>query len=219
MLILTPDVQYSFVGRDDSGSDHLVVRETWVENVYQIFGRDFSDTNTMLDIGANIGAVTVFAASLGADVVAVEPEPENRALLVDNIARNGVSGQCRVFDVAVMGEGGVVNVEAGHGHSRVVGAPNGHTVEVEAVSLAGLLDRAGWSCVDVVKVDVEGAEYQIFGAASSEVLRRIRYLTLEFDATDDETFGAVVSKLACDFGLTVLGSPRRGGYIYARRYD
>ena len=51
------------------------------------------------------------------------------------------------------------------------------------------------------------------------MLRKFAYITVEFDNTTDTKFGKLVTKLAHHFGIQVLGSPGRGGYVYARRYD
>jgi hypothetical protein len=43
---------------------------------------------------------------------------------------------------------------------------------------------------------------------------------MEFDAEPETgVFGQLVTKIASDFHTEILGSPERGGYIYARRYD
>jgi len=71
----------------------------------------------------------------------------------------------------------------------------------------------------VLKVDIEGCEYDLIASTPAVVLRRCRYITLEFDRATNPVFGALVAKLAHWYGIEILGSPARGGYIYARRYD
>lgn len=222
MLILTPDHRYAFEAREGSPSDSLVVKETWVENVYRIHANDFNldglerTRPAMLDIGANIGAVSVYCASMGAYVVAVEPDRDNGDILLKNLRRN-VTGPWRYFPVAVTGEVGTARMAQGHGHSRIVGPSEGD-IEVPTVTLEDVFADGWLEEVDVCKIDIEGSEYELIESAPRELLRRIRYLTLEFDAAPLDKFGAMASKLALDFSITTLGSPERGGYIYARRY-
>jgi FkbM family methyltransferase len=217
MLILTPVHNFTFEGREGSSSDGPVVAETWVENVYQIEAKDLYDTKVFVDLGANIGAVSVYAASLNpeAKVIAVEPEPHNRELLEKNLERNGVTDQVEVFSVLVhapdVPEDTWWKINDGHGNSKI--SQEGTLAEV--ISLSTLFDRAGVDQVDVLKVDIEGAEF----AALQDVaaLNRVKYLTLEFDGGRPE-FGDLVTTLAHWGSLHILGSPERGGYIYGRRY-
>jgi FkbM family methyltransferase len=173
----------------------------------------------MIDLGANIGAVTLWAAHLGARVIAVEPDPENLNLLALNLHNNIPTAQVTVLPVAVVPEPGVVLVEPGHGHSQVVDDVTPTTVEVKGVTLAEVYARAEAPYCDVLKIDIEGCEYPLLMATPRDVIRKARYLTIEFDAADQVTFGALVAKLACDYSIEILGSPERGGYLYCRRYD
>jgi FkbM family methyltransferase len=174
----------------------------------------------MVDIGANIGAVSIYAASLGdhVRVLAVEPEPDNLKLLRQNIDDNAVAAQVHVCEAAVSGGRGVGYILPGHGHSVLQADPSPDSTEVSVLSLAGLFEDYGIDECDVLKVDIEGAEYPLIAGADLDTLRRVRYLTLEFDAADDETFGAMITKVAKVFNTHILGSPERGGYVYCRRY-
>lgn len=210
MLILTPNQKVRFHGRDGSPSDALVVKETWVENVYRIHPTDF-ESGIAVDVGANIGAVSVFCAHLGAKVVAVEPDPENLELLYANIAENNAAVQ--VVEAAITPTRGTTHITPGHGHTTVTETG----VEVASMPLEDVL--ADLPAVDVLKVDIEGCEYDLIATTPAVVLRKCRYITLEFDTATNPVFGGLVAKLAHWFGIEILGSPSRGGYVYARRYD
>lgn len=216
MLILTPNPNIEFHGREGSPSDGAVVRETWVENVYRIGAGELDDTRVCVDVGANIGAVSVWAASLGAHVLAVEPDPDNLALLRTNFKINRTAGSYRIAECAVLDRNGHTLLEQAHGNSKV--SPAGQR-KVATQRLETLLAEHHIVYADVLKIDVEGSEYRIIADTPLEVLRKFRFITLEFDAAPDDVFGPMVAKLAHQFGIEILGSPERGGYVYARRYD
>lgn len=219
MIIPTPNAEVSFIGRDNSYSDPLVVKETWLENVYQITEADLADTGVLIDLGANIGAVSVWGARLGTKAIAVEPDPDNRKYLLTNLATNLKPDAYVVLASACTPVSGPVLLEPDHGHSQVVSQASGTTIPVEGITLAEVYLRAEVPYSDVLKIDIEGGEYPLIAETPTEVLRKSRYITLEFDAAPDALFGPLVAKLAHDFSIQVLGSPERGGYLYARRYD
>lgn len=213
--------RYFHIRDDDAGvvSDTALVRETWAENVYQLHRSDFDHTGAMVDIGANIGVVSVYAALLGARVIAVEPQRDNLELLRRNLDLNGVTDRVQVLPVAAHRDSGSAYITAWRGNSRVVFDPQSDADPTPVLSLADLLDEAGVDECDVLKVDIEGAEYALIDGADIETLCRARYLTLEFDDTEGlDTFGAMIAKIACGFNTHIIGSPQRGGYVYARRY-
>jgi FkbM family methyltransferase len=53
-------------------------------------------------------------------------------------------------------------------------------VEVETISLATLMERLGITKIDILKLDIEGAEFELFVSTPDDVLRRIGQITVEF---------------------------------------
>lgn len=234
MIILTPRNDYRFNcrdARDDPSDDHdldyKVVKESWVENVYHIDEGQFYDTGVMVDIGANIGAVSLFVDSMnhGRDaekppikVFAVEPEPHNLEFLKKNIADNPVKN-ITVINKAVWHESGKMKISNRGGNASLFEHPkNGGYTEIETITIEQLFRENNIKEADVMKVDIEGAEYDLLINTPDHILKRVKFLTLEFDACDDGRFGIMVDKLSRIFGIQILGSPERGGYIYGNRY-
>lgn len=235
MIILTPKADCRFYARDPSDDpsddhdlDYKVVKEAFVENVYQIEPSDFNDSGIFIDIGANIGAQSIFVANFneGRDkkkpkirVIAYEPEPHNLDYLWQNLEVNEVADKVTVHEQAIWLDNKGVNISNRGGNSSVFEHPkaDGYT-EVSTATLEQIFTDNKIDDCDVMKIDIEGAEYHILTAASKETLQKIRYLVLEFDGGHEAEFGPMVANLAKWFGLHILGSPVRGGYIYCRRY-
>lgn len=140
--------------------DHRIVRES--RQYLQLMP---CSEDVLLDIGANIGSVS--AAFLDAGIraaIAIEPEPDNFRVLLNNLAP--YQERAIALRAAVAAESGVGNLWLNQGpnkgtHSTVPrrGRP---TITVRVVALAILLRQYRPS---LLKVDIEGAEY-----ALSEVL-------------------------------------------------
>lgn len=124
---------------------------------------------TFVDVGANIGFFTLLgAARVGpaGRVVALEPHPEIAAVLRGNVAMNALP-HVQVMEVAAADAPGTAMLAGFEGgnwgvstiaHGSAEGAP---AFPVRCAPLDAVLDEAGVSTVDLVKVDVEGAEPRV----------------------------------------------------------
>lgn len=131
-----------------------------------------------VDVGANSGTYTLWAADRGAEVIAVEPDACARRRLMANVARNGY----RVSVLAaVLGERlGSVRFTRGRGPmNHVATKEEPDTVEVEVATLDQVIgDRR----VAGVKIDVEGAERLVLlGGRRALREHRIGLLQLEWN--------------------------------------
>ena len=112
----------------------------------------------VLDLGANVGFATIlFAARYRqAQVVAVEPAPDTFARL-----RRSVAGlpNVRALQLAV-GAPGIVSMDLSV-PSTERRAADGAGVQLRRVTLSELLDELGWEAADILKIDVEGDEYDV----------------------------------------------------------
>lgn len=229
----TADENYSFEIRellndpsDDHNLDYKVIDETWNENVYRIHEHQFKNNGIFVDIGANIGSVSLYVDNFnkfrdGIDkikVYSIEPEPNNILLLEENI-KNNPTENITVLNNAIWYEQKNVFITNRGGNSSIVDGALVESVEVLAITIQDLMDLYSIDKIDVMKIDIEGAEFDLIINTPPETLAKINYLVLEFDKSFNGSFGIMIEKLAKQFGLEILGSPERGGYVYANRYQ
>jgi FkbM family methyltransferase len=142
---------------------------------------------TFVDVGANWGYYSlIMAEHVGSSghVVAIEADPRIFAILERSVALNDVP-QVRLVHAAAAAETGVVSLigfdeqDTNWGISRIAGGsgPVGNSYEVPARSVDGLIDELGLDIVDLIKIDIEGAEALALAGMSSG-LRRGRYRRL-----------------------------------------
>lgn len=205
--------------------DFKVISETWVENVYRITDDQFNGDRVFVDIGANIGAVTLFVDSFNKTrypdykikIIAVEPEPNNLVLLKNNIELNG-SENITIVENAIWYEEKEMSISNRGGNSSLINLDDEIQSKISTITMENLFSLYDIKEVDLMKIDIEGAEFDLIINTPPETLSKIKHLVLEFDKSFDGSFGKMVEKLAKQFGLDILGSPERGGYIYANRY-
>jgi FkbM family methyltransferase len=158
--------------RDESGvlelwvsefTDLHVIREAFGDHVYAL--PEHVEPRTIVDLGANIGASVLWFHRRfpNAEIHAVEPD--RRAL--EKLRRN-VAGLPRVtvHHAAVAGEGGertFYQADRAWSSSLVQeAASGGRPMTVTALALPALLrDRVGRERVDLLKLDIEGAEWEV----------------------------------------------------------
>jgi FkbM family methyltransferase len=118
---------------------------------------------TFVDIGAHVGYYTNLAArevGTSGHVYAVEPDPDNAALLRENVRRNGYRN-VTVIEAAAWHETTTVTLRRDHfntGDNRVADqfADDGAVCEVEGIAFD---DRLAGLEVSAVKVDAQGVDH------------------------------------------------------------
>lgn len=202
-------------------SDVWSVKETWLDRFYERHGYAIEPGWRVVDVGAGIGEFTLLAAMSGARVVAFEPSPTSFATLRENL---GLAGMADVvaLDIAIGdSEGSTILDITGdplrHGptHDPAAG------IQVRALSLAGALREGGLDRVDLLKMDCEGAEYDILRGAEPDTLARIDRIVMEYHDLDEQRIhGELVKALeGAGFQVETFANPVHTwtGYLRARR--
>jgi FkbM family methyltransferase len=158
--------------------DIQAVREVWVEKAYRPPVEIPFDT--VVDLGTNIGLTTLWYAVHGASRLrCVEPLPANMALARRNLVQNGFSAE--FVQAAIGSQDGTTRFHADPRYSTRGQVDEAGELEVPVVSMPTLL--ADLDRVDLLKVDVEGAEIGLFRAELSW-LAKVNAIIIEFDRGD-----------------------------------
>lgn len=134
----------------------------------RIFQETLKPGMVVVDIGAHVGYYTLLAAKqVGptGKVYAFEPEQANHAILVKNIALNHY-GNVVAARMAVSDQKGgatlyLTALDSGRHSIYRHGLPERGTAPVETTTLDSFLESEGWPNVDIIKIDVEGAEVAV----------------------------------------------------------
>lgn len=151
----------------------------------------------VFDLGANIGAFSIFAAQTAQKVYAFEPESTNYAQLVKNIAVNTFSNITPIKKAVggVSGSALLYRASANKGSSSIVSAVSSDTEKVEVITVEEAMKICGVDHIDLLKVDIEGSEYDLFEHISLETLERIQRIEMETHPVKGKRVKDIESKL------------------------
>lgn len=143
--------------------------------------------DVLWDVGANIGKYAIYAASKGVRSFAFEPEPQNFALLSENVEMN-VLANCTPVMAALYSRTGFDRISApyltkGGAYNHFAG---GRGPMVWGTTLDALAADPGFAFPTYLKIDVDGRERDIL-AGGSETLRdeRLRGVLIELNRNTD----------------------------------
>jgi FkbM family methyltransferase len=156
--------------RDVGICSHLMLEGRWEPWIEKVIARAVKPGMTFLDVGANFGYYTLLGAAwVGAAgrVHSFEANPSIFRHLSKSVSINGFNDRVRLHNLAVHNTEGTLRfsyTDDYSGGGSTMGGPEGaHQVEVRALPLDTAL--AGLPTVNVMKVDVEGAEPHVFQGA------------------------------------------------------
>lgn len=193
-------------------TDALTLDEIFVERGYALEFPFNMPGVTIVDIGAHKGFFTVFAgrnAPRAARIVSIEPCRESYDSMCRMAAANGVAAHTPLHAAlgAVGGQGALVTGDSVFNHlaDHNDTASGARTQPVRVITLAELFTEQAIERVDFLKMDIEGAEYDVLLGAPSSVLARIVVISMEFHGGPRESInaGSLVRHLQAN-GFTVL---------------
>jgi len=148
--------------------------------------------NLVVDVGSNIGMLSIRAATLvgpSGRVIAIEPNPRIASYSKKNIQLNGLKN-VTVMQTALGAEVGTTafNCDRCDDLSRVV-ADGG--IKIPITTLDKIMEAEPGRQIDLLKIDVEGYELIVL-AGARESLRRTQWLYIEVDAQNYAHYGQSV---------------------------
>jgi FkbM family methyltransferase len=169
-------------------SDASVITQVLIEDAYACL-LGVADVHVIVDAGANIAAASVFLleAYPEATLIALEPDAGSFAVLERNLAYYG--SRAHGMRAALWDRPAALAIDRGHFRDgrewtfQVRPSIDGDA-EVESMTIPGILDAFGVPHIDILKIDIEGAERTVFQDSARLWLDRVRVIAIELH--DDE---------------------------------
>lgn len=170
----------------------------------------------VIDAGANIGLSSVYFLSRypNANVIAIEPDLENYAVAKMNLKAFG--SRCSLIHGALWSHEKELAVHQGEFRDGQHWATQTREIDVstenqnsglafvQAVTVNQLMVTAGFPNIDLLKVDIEGAELEVFRDGDTSFLANTKYCAVECHS--QECVQALTNALSqFDFQIEILG--------------
>jgi FkbM family methyltransferase len=217
-------------------ADKDYIQEVYFYKVYDVswFRIEPHIIKTVLDIGAHIGSFTLWAAQRWPNSVihSYEPDPESFELLTKNVGLLNYEGRMKIFNLALWKNDCSLQlyrcrIETGWTTimSEIMSAPPPDVlppIDINARSINTAINNLGGS-IDFLKLDCEGAEYEIMYSMPTKALSKIKFVAMEYHAYGDP-YKLVEYLRNAGFAVQILPNPwdestEREGYIYAANLD
>jgi FkbM family methyltransferase len=156
----------------------------WQINFHNVYPLQSTD-EVILDAGANVGLFTCWAAQRNptAAITAIEPFPRNIERLTEHIQRNGFSQRVEVIPAALSASVGTASLSIAAEASQMFRLTSGQapgSVDVPTLRLVDVVERLKHNSIDLMKMDIEGSEYEVLLSTPAATFSRIRRIILEY---------------------------------------
>jgi len=168
-------------------SDILVVWEIWKAKIYDDARFPIHIDDVIVDIGAHIGGFAIRAAKRAGQVYAYEASSKNYAILNANRHLNNTQN-LHVHNKAVSSKIGSMKffMPSDNGALGSLLQETGSPMEiVQTTTLTDIIEENNIRRIDYLKIDVEGAEYEILQHCPTETLAKVQRIVMEYHEFDE----------------------------------
>jgi FkbM family methyltransferase len=184
------------------------VKDNLVLGEYERCGIDLAEPRgVVVDAGGHVGLFSLLASAHAGKVVTLEPDSRNFELLSENLARNAAANVEPRHCALASESGNVGFVERNRTSAGSIVVAEEGSRFVDAVSLDAIVEETG--PVDLLKLDIEGAEFDVLDGASEETLRQVAAVAAELhlDEQADRLAPTVERLRSSGFAVSVRRPP------------
>jgi FkbM family methyltransferase len=191
-------------------TDLMALTNVWIIREYENEKISIKDNDTIIDIGAHIGLFSLFVSQFckNGKIFSFEPISENYDLLKSNISLNNSKNifptNCAVSKTLSKIKIFLNDDQSGHS----IMSDTDSSVIVDSILLKDIFDLNKITTCNLLKLDCEGAEYEIINSLPQEYFEKIEKIVIEYHFADSkpELSSNLFQKL-CDMGFKISSKP------------
>lgn len=181
------DIKFPISYRPDT-TDTILLNSIFLNNQYKI---PFEiNPKFIIDGGGNVGFTAVYFANKYPDatIISIEPESSNYKILKHNTS---FYKNIKTIQSALWNDDAEVKVvDIGHREWGFIVEPCVKEVEdtIRAITISSILKNSGFNEIDILKLDIEGSEREVFSSNYDQWLSKVKILIIEIH--DDMKIGS-----------------------------
>ena len=167
---------------------------------------------TIVDVGANVGLYSVLASTFAKKVISIEPHQKNFDILIENLRINKIKNAIPINRALWFENTRIKLYKGSHSGEHSVMGKSEDYMEVNTMTIADILRI--YDKIDLLKIDVEGAEFPIFQNTPTDLISRIDYIVGEVH-TEFGEINNLTSKLkSAGFSVYLFDPPLKSSASY-----
>ena len=172
-----------------NSTDFMALTNIWVIEEYAKEGFDIKNDDIIIDIGGHIGLFSIYASQKckSGKIFTFEPVIDNFKILRENIETNKNKN---IFpeNIAISNKNSKVTIflsddDAGHG----MYSKSSNSITINAINLEEIFLKNNLKKCDFLKIDAEGAEFDILENISEDMLKTISKIVIEYHIFEDNS--------------------------------
>ena len=186
--------------------DKFVAWEVWKHNQYGDL--NFKENGVVIDIGGHIGTFTLFAANklTKGRVITFEPFPDNYKMIRKNLTLNKIDNV--ILNQEAVGDKigkRILHLDTeNNGANSFYESDSNKIINVPTTTLEKIFKRYKLKEVELIKIDAEGAEYDILLSCRDSLLKKVKKIVLEYhDYLNTSLDHRQISKRLSSLGFVV----------------
>ncbi len=206
-------------GDDISLSPHIIIDGEWESWIFEVLSKIVQPGWVIFDVGAHFGDYTLpFADWVKEEgrVFSFEANPLSAQLLSFNIDINGYSSRVKVFQLAVWDKKETLEfaeIKWWTGSSKAADFGTG-TLDVKkftvnTITVDEIVEEEGLERLDLIKMDIEGAEPRAINGASKTITRFLPLLVLEIGIGRESMLDMLRSLVERGYQIYLIGENRK----------
>jgi len=164
----------------------MALTHVWLIEEYKKENFEIKPNDVVIDVGAHIGLFTIYASQFctNGKIYSFEPFVDNYELLLENITLNNLDN-VKSFNQAISNSNEPIKLflnDDESGHSMF--SQSSKSIIVDSISLQKFFDENQIKHCNFLKLDCEGAEYEIIKNLPFEYFQKIDKLVIEYHMAD-----------------------------------
>ncbi len=216
---------YVFMGNPGKG-DGLIINEIWGNHIYTPAGFEIKPTDIVVDIGAHKGYFTIFASQFitSGKIFSFEPLKSNFAMIKKNLVLNDVTSvqpmpyavtgkkEQRYLYVSTQNAGGMSMIKEWFHQTQI------QSYKVACIQLKDIFTQCDIKKIDFLKIDCEGAEYEILLNTPKNVMNKISKISMEYHQIGELKVENIINFLQKNnFKTSTIRQNDSLGLLYAQK--